>query len=82
MKKVNIVEFKNKLSSYVSSVAEGEEVYVCKHNVPVAKVVPIERKPLNRTKLGCMRDSAKARGDLTEPLIPPEDWGGLLPADG
>jgi len=40
MKVANIGEFKNNLSKFISFVAQGEVVQICKHNVPVAKLIP------------------------------------------
>jgi prevent-host-death family protein len=74
MKVANIAELKNQLSKYLAAVEGGEEVEVRKRNVPVARIVPISGAKVNRTKLDCGRGTAKVKGELTEPLIPPEDW--------
>lgn len=74
MKIANIADFKNRLSRYLAAVERGEEVEVRKRNVPVARVVPVSRKPKNRTSLGCGRGSVVIKGDLTEPLMPESDW--------
>ena len=74
MKIANIAEFKNHLSSYISLVESGEIIEVRKRNIPIAKVVPIKHKTLNKTVLGCGAGSVKINGDLTEPLIPIENW--------
>jgi len=74
MKIANIGEFKNRLSRYLSFVEQGEEIEVRKRNIPIARVVPIHRRKKNSTILGCGKGSITVKGDLTEPLIPPEDW--------
>ena len=74
MKVANIADLKNNLSRFISLVESGEEIEVRKRNIPVARVVPIQQTAKNKTVLGCGRDSAKIYGDLTEPLIPLEDW--------
>ena len=74
MKIANIAEFKNHLSSYLAAVEEGEEVEVRKRNVPVARVVPVSRNRGNRTVLGCGRGTVVTKGDLTQPMIPENDW--------
>jgi len=74
MKVANIAELKNRLSKYLAVVEQGEEVEVRKRNVPVARIVPIKGTKINRTKLDRGRGTAKIKGDLTEPLIPPDDW--------
>jgi prevent-host-death family protein len=79
MKIANIAEFKNKLSEYLSLVDQGEEIEVRRYNVPVARVVPVRRPGKNKTRLGCGRGSVEIEGDLTEPLIPVDDWEMLHP---
>ena len=74
MKVANIAEFKNHLSEYLAAVADGEEVEIRKRNTPLARVVPIRTPGRNRTVLGRGAGTVVVRGDLTEPMIPPEDW--------
>ena len=74
MKVANIAEFKNHLSEYLAAVADGEEVEIRKRNTPLARVVPIRTLGRNRTVLGRGAGTVVVRGDLTEPMIPPEDW--------
>lgn len=74
MKVANIAELKDNLSRFLNAVEHGEEVEVRRHNVPIARLVPITAGRPNRTALGCGAGSARTLGDLTEPLIPEEDW--------
>jgi prevent-host-death family protein len=74
MKIANIAEFKNRLSEYLTLVGQGEEIEVRKYNIPVARVIPVHRPGRNKTRLGCGRGSVEIEGDLTEPLIPVDDW--------
>ncbi len=74
MKIANIAELKNNLSKYLASVEKGEQVEIRKRNVPVARIVPVAGRKPNLTKLGCGRKSARILGDLTEPLIPEQEW--------
>lgn len=74
MKIANIADLKNHLSQFISLVENGEEIEVRRRNIPIAKVVPIKKRKKNKTILGCGKDSVKYKGDLTEPLIPLEDW--------
>ena len=75
MKMANIAEFKNNLSKYLAIIEQGEEVKICKRNIPIANVIPINTKrKKNHTKLGCGRDSVEIYTDLTEPMIPIDDW--------
>lgn len=70
----NIAEFKNKLGRFIAAVEQGEEVEIRRRNLPIARVVPVKAAKPNRTKLGCGRGTAKVVGDLTEPLMPEDDW--------
>ena len=75
MKVTNIAEFKMNLSKFLSLVEKGEKIEICKRNIPFAQVIPLSpRQKKNLTKLGCGRGSVRVSGDLTEPLIPTENW--------
>lgn len=75
MKVANIAELKNNISKYLSLVEKGEEIKICKRNIPIAYLVPIAPEvKKNQTKLGCGRKSVQVKGDLTEPMIPNENW--------
>lgn len=70
----NINDLKNNLKKFFDLVLAGNVVTIMKRNVPIAKIVPIESKAENSTKLGAGKGSVKILGDLTEPLIPEQDW--------
>ena len=71
----NIAELKNNLSKFLSLVEKGEEVKICKRNIPVARLAPIKtREHRNKTQLGCGKGTAQILGDITEPMIPTEHW--------
>lgn len=74
MKIANVAELKNSLSRFLGAVEQGEEVEVRRHNVPIARLVPIAGRRPNATVLGCGAGTARTLGDLTEPLIPEDDW--------
>ena len=75
MKVTNVAEFKNNLSKILGIVEQGEVVEIRKRNVPIAHLVPFESKErVNRTRLGCGRGTVKVKTDLTEPMIPEENW--------
>ena len=74
MKMANIADFKNHLSEYLSEVQAGEEIQICKRNVPIARLTPIQQRRRNGTVLGCGKNSARAIGDLTEPLTAEDEW--------
>jgi prevent-host-death family protein len=67
MKVANIGEFKNNLSKFIGFVEQGEVVAICKHNVPVAKLIPYGiKKTSNDTQLGCGAGTVEIKVDLTE----------------
>ncbi|MDA1140083.1 MAG: type II toxin-antitoxin system prevent-host-death family antitoxin [Planctomycetota bacterium] len=74
MQKANIAEFKSRLSQYMSLVENGEEVEICRRNIPFARVVPLSQTKENRTQLGCDQGSVEVKVDLAEPTIPEHDW--------
>ena len=74
MKTANVAEFKKHLSAFLDMVEKGETIEVCRRNLPIARVVAIEKPRANGTVLGCGEGSVRFRGDVTEPLIPNEDW--------
>lgn len=75
MKMANIAELKNNLSKFLSLVEKGEEVKICKRNIPIARLAPIKTKEnKNHTQLGCGQGTAQILDDLTEPMIPFENW--------
>lgn len=75
MKTTNIGELKDNLSKFISLVERGESVEIRKRNIPIALLIPLSTgKYDNKTKLGCGLGTVKAKGDLTEPLIPEDSW--------
>jgi prevent-host-death family protein len=71
---LNVAELKSHLSEYLDAIEAGKTYVVCRRNVPIAKIVPLEKPVKNRTKLGWCAGQIKIHGDLTEPMIPLEDW--------
>ena len=74
MKSANIGDLKARLSAFLAEVERGEEIQVCKRNVPFARIVPTMPGRPNRTQLGWARGTVHVECDLTEPAIPPDDW--------
>lgn len=74
MKTANIAELKDSLTKFIAEVEAGEEVEIRRRNLPVARLVPIPPRKKNETVLGRGRGSARIVGDLTEPLMPADDW--------
>jgi len=69
MKRANVAEFKNQLSRFMALVEGGEEIEICKRNVPFARVVPLPKSCRNQTNLGCDPGSVSIKADLTEPAV-------------
>ena len=74
MKRGNIHEVKDRLTGFVDAALRGEEVVICRRNVPVARLVAIRPPPVNRTRLGWAAGEGEVHDDLQGPFIPPEDW--------
>ena len=49
---LNVNEIKTHFSSYLSKVSKGETVIVCKRNVPVAEIKPINTLPDKKRPVG------------------------------
>ena len=74
-KVTNLTEFKNNLSKILAVVEQGETVEIRKRDVPIALLVPFgSRGEVNGPQLGCGLGSVVVKGDLTEPMIPEENW--------
>ena len=42
---INLFEAKTHFSNLIQRVQNGEQITICKHNTPVAKIIPITQKP-------------------------------------
>lgn len=73
MKKASVANLRTNLSDFLDYVQEGEEVEIQKHNVTIAKIIPINKPGKNKTKLGLGKGSVKLKYDPTEPIMD-EDW--------
>jgi len=79
MKVANVGEVKNNLSKFLRMLAAGEEVVICRHNQPIARLVRFERGTASHTVLGWAQGEGTIADDLQGPFIPPTDWGMLDP---
>ncbi len=70
----NVAELKNALSEYLTQVEQGQEILVCKRNVPFAKIVPLPKARKNTCQPGSGKGQIKILGEITGPCIPLEDW--------
>ncbi|OGQ36059.1 MAG: hypothetical protein A3F16_01720 [Deltaproteobacteria bacterium RIFCSPHIGHO2_12_FULL_43_9] len=73
MKKASVANLRTNLSEFLDYVQEGKEVEIQKHNVTIAKIIPINKPEKNKTKLGLGKGSAKLKYDPTEPIMD-DDW--------
>jgi prevent-host-death family protein len=73
---VNIGELKNRLSEYLERVERGDEIEVCKRNVPIATIsgVPTGK---SRSRPGWARGTVRIVGELEGPVFPAGDWNML-----
>ena len=68
MIKLNIYEIKTNLSKYIEMVERGETVVVCKRNVPIAEIRPIEKKKSRKPILGSAVGMGEIRPSFYEPM--------------
>lgn len=75
MKQMAAGEFKTHCLAVMDEVAKTREpVVITKRGKPVAKVVPVEQ-PKSKRFIGRLEGVLlPAKGDLTEPTVPLEDW--------
>ena len=75
MKQMAAGEFKAHCLAVMDEVAKTREpVVITKRGKPVAKVVPVEQ-PKSKKFIGRLEGVLlPAKGDLTEPTVPLEDW--------
>ena len=74
MAKIPATEFKAKCLELMDRVAERRESFVItKHGKPVARLVPMDRKPKDSI-FGWLRGEAWELGDIVAPAASPEEW--------
>ncbi len=75
MVRVGIGELRDNVSRYVRRAAQGETIVIVNRDREVAVLQPIRRRRRKATRLlGCMKGSARIRGDIVAPIVPEEDW--------
>jgi len=80
MIKLNIHEAKTHLSKYLSRLAQGEKILLCKRNVPIAEIVPIHRPEDNPRPIGLAKGEFSLSPDFFAPL--PEEIQELFEGRG
>jgi prevent-host-death family protein len=76
MRSVNIAELKNRLSLYLNEVKAGKEILVRDRNLPIARIVPLNRDLERDTELTALEAQGKIR--IGEGAIEESFWD--LPA--
>lgn len=62
----NMHEAKTHLSRIIERVESGEEIIIDRAGVPVAKIIPLDRK-VNRTAIGSLAGQLDLSGDWDSP---------------
>lgn len=73
MKAVNVAELKNRLSSYLQLVRDGEEIIVKDRNEPVARISRYDTSGLSERERRLV-----ASGVLKLPSVDTENWDAFL----
>ena len=74
MIKLNINEIKAQFSKYIEMVEAGDTVLVCKRNVPVAEIRPVEKKKQRKPIFGSARGQGWIAPDFDDPLPDERLW--------
>jgi prevent-host-death family protein len=78
---VNIGELKNRLSEFLERVENGEEILVCKRNIPFATITGLPQRK-NRSHPGWAAGSLRILQPVEGPAIPQDDWNMLADEPG
>jgi antitoxin (DNA-binding transcriptional repressor) of toxin-antitoxin stability system len=71
MIRINIHEAKTHLSRYLSRLAKGENILLCKRNIPIAEIRPLPPQKKSKRPIGLAKGQFKIPPEFYEPL-PPE----------
>lgn len=71
MIKLNISEAKTHLSQYLTQLAKGETILLCKRNKPIAEIRRLPERGKKKRPIGLAKGQIKISSDFFEPL-PPE----------
>ena len=74
MIKASIVTFREQLAKILGKVENGSEVEIQRHNITIARLIPVKQTGRNQTKLGSGKNTVKILGDILEPALPSKDW--------
>ena len=68
MIKLNIHEAKTHLSRYLSRLARGESILLCKRNIPIAEIRPLPPSRKSKRPVGLAEGKLKVPPEFFEPL--------------
>ena len=68
MIRVNIHEAKANLSRYLDRVLQGETVVLCRRNLPIAEIRPLQQPPADKRPIGLAKGSFTVPDGFFEPL--------------
>ena len=68
MIRLNIHEAKTHLSRYLPRLEAGETIILCKRNVPIAEIKPIQKRRTKPRELGFMKGQFEVTDAFFEPL--------------
>jgi len=71
MIRLNIHEAKTNLSKYLNALSSGERIILCKRNVPVAEIRPIDPPLTDSRPIGLAKGEFAVSDSFFEPL--PDD---------
>ena len=75
MTKVQIAKLRDRVSHYVHRAERGETILIVNRARPVAALGPYApARRVGKSLVGLLKGTARIRGDLVGPSIPPEDW--------
>ena len=79
MIRLNIHEAKTHLSKYLARLKKGESIVLCRRNVPIAEIRPLQPDEKQRRPVGLARGSFEVPAEFHEPL--PEELQGAWNGD-
>jgi antitoxin (DNA-binding transcriptional repressor) of toxin-antitoxin stability system len=68
MIRLNIHEAKTHLSSYLSMIGKGETILLCKRNLPIAEIRPIQWRRIQKRPVGLAKGQFAVSKEFFEPL--------------
>ncbi|MFH0726967.1 MAG: type II toxin-antitoxin system Phd/YefM family antitoxin [Pseudomonadota bacterium] len=68
MIKLNIHEAKTHLSRYLANIAKGETILLCKRNIPIAEIRPLEPERKIKRPIGLAKGKFSVPQDFFLPL--------------